>query len=290
MGITKDEIIFHKDFEMLEEYLESMYPNRYEFKENELLIYYPEVTIKNLVGQTYNMYNIFIHYGYNNNIFAFTKLHYTVTDYMNQTHNTFTHPHQSRGTIPFKSQSYCYGKLNIQYSFSNIESVIAVINVVDFWLHNENSSDCYTPIANLFHNEGEDSLASLSFNENLRSELETYMVVDKTIKSTIFGDLVNIEWNTDEAIIGMLRDTVLEKRINCAQNLRNILDTYQNTIINFKDKDYYITVEGFNAERVKTNTKSNINENVAQQLKQMATAITNTSTFLPNLERYYFNC
>ena len=61
MGITKDEVIFHKDFEMLEEYLESMYPNRYEFKENELLIYYPEVTIKNLVGQTYNMYNIFIH-------------------------------------------------------------------------------------------------------------------------------------------------------------------------------------------------------------------------------------
>ena len=155
MGITKDEVIFHKDFEMLEEYLESMYPNRYEFKENELLIYYPEVTIKNLVGQTYNMYNIFIHYGYNTNIFAFTKLHYTISDYMNQTHNTFTHPHQSRGTIPFKSQSYCYGKLNIQYSFSNIESVIAVINVVDFWLHNENSSDCYTPIASLFNNEGE---------------------------------------------------------------------------------------------------------------------------------------
>lgn len=290
MSICKNEVIFHKDFEMLEGYLESMYPNRYEFKENELLIYYPEVTIKNLAGQTYNIYNVFIHYGYNNNIFAFTKLHYTVSDYMNQSHNAFTHPHQSKGTLPFKSQSYCYGRLNIEYTFNNIESVIAVINVVDFWLHNENSSDCYTPIATLFHTEGQDSLTSLSFDENLRNELEEYMVVDKSIKNTIFGELINIEWNTDEAMIGMLKDNVLEKKIYFAQNLKNILDSYHNTIVNFKDKDYYITVEGFNAERIKTNTKSNINENVAQQLKQMATAITNSSTFLPNLEQHYFNC
>lgn len=290
MSICKNEVIFHKDFEMLEGYLESMYPNRYEFKENELIIYYPEVTIKNLAGQTYNIYNVFIHYGYNNNIFAFTKLHYTVSDYMNQSHNAFTHPHQSKGTLPFKSQSYCYGRLNIEYTFNNIESVIAVINVVDFWLHNENSSDCYTPIATLFHTEGQDSLTSLSFDENLRNELEEYMVVDKSIKNTIFGELINIEWNTDEAMIGMLKDNVLEKKIYFAQNLKNILDSYHNTIVNFKDKDYYITVEGFNAERIKTNTKSNINENVAQQLKQMATAITNSSTFLPNLEQHYFNC
>lgn len=288
--ITKNEVIFHEDFEMLEEYLDAMYPDRYEFRENELLIYYPEVTIKNLVGQTYNIYNVFIHYGYNNNTFGFTKLHYTVSDYMNQTQNTFTHPHQSRGTLPFKSQTYCYGRLNIQYNFNDIQSVVAVINVVDFWLHNENSSDCYTPIASLFYNEGEDSLASLSFNLNLRNELEEYMVVNKSIKKTIFGELIDIEWNTDDAIIGMLQNNVLEKRLNCAQNLRNILDTYQHTIVNFKDKDYYITVEGFNGERIKTNTKSNINENVAQQLKQMATAITNNPTFLPNIEQYYFNC
>jgi len=288
--ITKNEVIFHEDFEMLEEYLDAMYPDRYEFRENELLIYYPEVTIKNLVGQTYNIYNVFIHYGYNNNTFGFTKLHYTVSDYMNQTQNTFTHPHQSRGTLPFKSQTYCYGRLNIQYNFNDIQSVVAVINVVDFWLHNENSSDCYTPIASLFYNEGEDSLTSLSFNLNLRNELEEYMVVNKSIKKTIFGELIDIEWNTDDAIIGMLQNNVLEKRLNCAQNLRNILDTYQHTIVNFKDKDYYITVEGFNGERIKTNTKSNINENVAQQLKQMATAITNNPTFLPNIEQYYFNC
>lgn len=288
--ITKNEVIFHEDFEMLEEYLDAMYPDRYEFRENELLIYYPEVTIKNLVGQTYNIYNVFIHYGYNNNTFGFTKLHYTVSDYMNQTQNTFTHPHQSRGTLPFKSQTYCYGRLNIQYNFNDIQSVVAVINVVDFWLHNENSSDCYTPIASLFYNEGEDSLTSLSFNLNLRNELEEYMVVNKSIKKTIFGELIDIEWNTDDAIIGMLQNNVLEKRVNCAQNLRNILDTYQHTIVNFKDKDYYITVEGFNGERIKTNTKSNINENVAQQLKQMATAITNNPTFLPNIEQYYFNC
>ena len=54
--ITKDNVISHKDFALLEEYLESMYPDRYEFKEHELLIYYPEVTIKNLNGQTYTIY------------------------------------------------------------------------------------------------------------------------------------------------------------------------------------------------------------------------------------------
>lgn len=286
--ITKDKVISHKDFALLEEYLDSMYPDRYEFKETELLIYYPEVTIKNLTGDTYTIYDVFIHYGYNEKMFSFTKLRYTVSDYVNQSMTTFTHSHLSKDRIAFKTNGYCYGKLNIYYDFNDIESLIAVINVTDFWLHNENSSDCYTPISSLFYSNGQDSLSSLKFKNNLQGELETSMIKDKNIRKTIFGDLVTIEWD-DEAILNSLTTNVRDKQLYLAQNLSKIIDKYQDYIINFKNRDYYITVEGFNGEHLKANTKSNINDNVVQQLKQMATAITNTNSFLPNIERYYFN-
>lgn len=286
--ITKDEVISHKDFALLEEYLDSMYPDRYEFKETELLIYYPEVTIKNLTGDTYTIYDVFIHYAYNEKMFSFTKLRYTVSDYVNQSMSTFTHSHLAKDRIAFKTNGYCYGKLNIFYNFTDIESLIAVINVTDFWLHNENSTDCYTPISSLFYSNGQDSLSSLKFKNNLQGELETSMIKDKNIRKTIFGDLVTIEWD-DEAILNALTTNVRDKQLYLAQNLNKIIDKYQDYIINFKDRDYYITVEGFNGEHLKSITKSNINDNVVQQLKQMATAITNTNSFLQNLERYYFN-
>lgn len=286
--ITKDEVISHKDFELLQEYLESMYPDRYEFRDTELLIYYPEVTIKNLVGNTYTIYDIFIHYGYNEKMFSFTKLHYTVSDYVNQSNNTFTHSHLSKDRIAFKMNGYCYGKLNIFYDFKDIESLIAVINVTDFWLHNENSSDCYTPISSLFYNNGEDSLSSLKFKRDVVTELESFMIKNKEVKKTIFGDLTTIEWD-DEAILNALTTHVKDKQLNFAQNLKNVIDKYQDYTINFKDIDYYITVEGFNGGHLKANTKSNVNDNVVQQLKQMATAITSTNSFLQNIERYYFN-
>lgn len=286
--ITKDEVISHKDFALLEEYLDSMYPDRYEFKETELLIYYPEVTIKNLTGDIYTIYDVFIHYAYNEKMFSFTKLRYTVSDYVNQSMTTFTHSHLAKDRIAFKTNGYCYGKLNIFYNFTDIESLIAVINVTDFWLHNENSTDCYTPISSLFYSNGQDSLSSLKFKNNLQSELETSMIKDKNIRKTIFGDLVTIEWD-DEAILNALTTNVRDKQLYLAQNLNKIIDKYQDYIINFKDRDYYITVEGFNGEHLKSITKSNINDNVVQQLKQMATAITNTNSFLSNLERYYFN-
>ena len=286
--ITKDEVIFHKDFELLEEYLESMYPDRYEFRDTELLIYYPEVTIKNLVGDTYTIYDVFIHYGYNERMFSFTKLHYTVSDYVNQSNNTFTHSHLSKDRIAFKMNGYCYGKLNIFYDFKDIESLIAVINVTDFWLHNENSSDCYTPISSLFYNNGEDSLSSLKFKRDVVTELESFMIKNKEVKKTIFGDLITIDWD-DEAILNALTTHVKDKQLNFAQNLKSIIDKYQDYIVNFKDIDYYITVEGFNGGHLKANTKSNVNDNVVQQLKQMATAITSTNSFLSNLEQYYFN-
>jgi hypothetical protein len=286
--ITKDEVISHKDFALLEEYLDSMYPDRYEFRDTELLIYYPEVTIKNLVGDTYTIYDVFIHYGYNEKMFSFTKLRYTVSDYVNQSNSTFTHSHLAKDRIAFKMNGYCYGKLNIFYDFNNIESLIAVINVTDFWLHNENSSDCYTPISSLFYNNGEDSLSSLKFKRDVVTELESCMIKNKEIKKTIFGDLTTIEWD-DEAILNALTTHVKDKQLFLAQNLKNIIDKYQDYIVNFKDIDYYITVEGFNGEHLKSNTKSNVNDNVVQQLKQMAIAITSTNSFLPNLERYYFN-
>lgn len=286
--ITKDEVISHKDFALLEEYLDSMYPDRYEFKETELLIYYPEVTIKNLTGDIYTIYDVFIHYAYNEKMFSFTKLRYTVSDYVNQSMTTFTHSHLAKDRIAFKTNGYCYGKLNIFYDFNDIESLIAVINVTDFWLHNENSKDCYTPISSLFYSNGQDSLLSLKFKNNLQGELETSMIKDKNIRKTIFGDLVTIEWD-DEAILNALTTNVRDKQLYLAQNLNKIIDKYQDYIINFKDRDYYITVEGFNGEHLKSITKSNINDNVVQQLKQMATAITNTNSFLSNIERYYFN-
>lgn len=286
--ITRDEVISHKDFELLQEYLESMYPDRYEFRDTELLIYYPEVTIKNLVGDTYTIYDVFIHYGYNEKMFSFTKLRYTVSDYINQSNSTFTHSHLSKDRIAFKMNGYCYGKLNIFYNFNNIESLIAVISVTDFWLHNENSTDCYTPISSLFYNNGEDSLSSLKFKRDVVIELESFMIKNKEIKKTIFGDLITIDWD-DEAILNALTTHVKDKQLNFAQNLKNVIDKYQDYTINFKDRDYYINVEGFNGGHLKANTKSNVNDNVVQQLKQMATAITSTNTFLPNLEQYYFN-
>ena len=286
--ITRDEVISHKDFALLEEYLDSMYPDRYEFRETELLIYYPEVTIKNLVCDTYTIYDVFIHYGYNEKMFSFTKLRYTVSDYVNQSSSTFTHSHLSKDRIAFKMNGYCYGKLNIFYDFKDIESLIAVINVTDFWLHNENSTDCYTPISSLFYNNGEDSLSSLKFKRDVVTELNSFMIKNKEVKKTIFGDLITIDWD-DEAILNSLTTHVKDKQLNFAQNLKSIIDKYQDYIINFKNIDYYITVEGFNGGHLKANTKSNVNDNVVQQLKQMAIAITSTNTFLPSLERYYFN-
>lgn len=285
--MTKDEIISHKDFGLLQEYLDSMYPDRYEFQKDELIIYYPKVTIKNTSNETYDIYNIFIHYGYYNSKFSFTKLHHTLSDYMNQIHYLFTHPHVARNQIPYRTSNYCYGRLQIEYNFTDIQSVIAAINVTDFWLHNENSTDCYTPISSLFYSNGQDSLSSLKFKNNLQGELETSMIKDKNIRKTIFGDLITIEWD-DEAILNSLTTNVRDKQLYLAQNLNKIIDKYQDYVINFKDRDYYITVEGFNGEHLKSITKSNINDNVVQQLKQMATAITSTNSFLPNLERYYF--
>lgn len=288
MSITKDNILRDKDFDMLQEYLESMYPDRYEFKEHELLIHYPEVTIKNLVGQTYTIYNVFIDYGYNNNAFGFTKLHYSVSDYMNQTGNAFTHSHIPKGSIAHKTYGYCYGKMNIGYTFKSLQSFIAVMNTVDFWLHNENSSDCYTPISSLFNTGGNDSLTSLLFDRNIIEDLNEAMIKEVNIKKTIFGDIIDITWN-DEVILRIMEDCVLDKRLTCATGLRTILDKYQDITVNFKDKDYYISVEGFNGDMLKSITKSNINENVVQQLKQMADGITKSPTFLSNLEQYHFN-
>jgi hypothetical protein len=114
------------------------------------------------------------------------------------------------------------------------------------------------------------------------------MIKNKEVKKTIFGDLITIDWD-DEAILNALTTHVKDKQLNFAQNLHKVIDKYQDYTINFKDIDYYITVEGFNGGHLKANTKSNVNDNVVQQLKQMATAITSTNTFLSNLERYYFN-
>lgn len=288
MRITKDDVLSNEDFIMLQEYLESMYPDRYEFKETQLLIYYPEVTIKNTIGQTYTIYNVFIHYGYNNDVFGFTKLHYSVSDYMNQVGSVFTHSHLSRSTIAHRTQSYCYGKMNIHYDFRNLQNLIAVINTVDFWLHNENSSDCYTLIASVFNSNGEDSLTSLYFKGDIVEDLNESIIKNIDIKKTIFGDLIDITWD-DDSILGIMEDYVLDKRLNCSSGLRNILDEYQNITVNFKDKDYYISIEGFSGDMLKSITKSNINENVVRQLKQMADGIAKNPAFLSNIEQYYLN-
>jgi len=288
MRITKDDILENEYFNMLQEYLESMYPDRYEFKEHELLIYYPEVIIKNSIGQTYTIYNIFIHYGYNDSAFGFTKLHYSVSDYMNQAGSIFTHPHVSKSNTAHRTQGYCHGKMNIYYDFGNLQNLIAVINTVDFWLHNENSSDCYTLIASLYNSGGEDSLTSLYFKADIVEELNEGIIKNVDIKKTIFGDLIDITWD-DDTILGIMEDYVLDKRLHSASGLRNILDAYQTIFINFKDKDYYISIEGFSGDMLKSITKSNINENVVRQLKQMADGIAKNPSFLSNIEQYYIN-
>jgi hypothetical protein len=288
MGITKDDLLSNEDFIILQEYLEAMYPDRYEFKEHELLIYYPEVIIKNSIGQTYTIYNIFIHYGYNDSVFGFTKLHYSVSDYMNQAGSMFTHPHVSKSNTAHRTQGYCHGKMNIYYDFGNLQNLIAVINTVDFWLHNENSSDCYTLIASLYNSGGEDSLTSLYFKTNIVEELNEGLIKNVDIKKTIFGDIIDITWD-DDIILGIMEDYVLDKRLHSASGLRSILDNYQTIFINFKDKDYYISIEGFSGDTLKSITKTNINENVVRQLKQMADGITKNPSFLSNIEQYYIN-
>lgn len=285
--MTKDEIISHKDFGLLQEYLDSMYPDRYEFQKDELIIYYPKVTIKNTSNETYDIYNIFIHYGYHTYKFSFTKLHYTLSDYMNQTHYLFTHPHVARTQIPYRTSNYCYGRLPIEYNFTDIQSVIAAINVTDFWLHNENSSDCYIHISNMYYNKGNDSLTSLVFYEDIKDELESDMIKDVNTKRTIFGDIIDIKWN-DENIKEAMVKTVKNKMLFCTSDLQRVLDKYSQHTIRFKDEDYYITIDSFDGKHIINNTKSNINENVVQQLKDMATGVYKSSQFLSKFEKYYF--
>jgi len=285
--MTKDEILSHKDFGLLQEYLDSMYPDRYEFQKDELIIYYPKVTIKNTSNETYDIYNIFIHYGYHTYKFSFTKLHYTLSDYMNQTHYLFTHPHVARTQIPYRTSNYCYGRLQIEYNFTDIQSVIAAINVTDFWLHNENSSDCYIHISNMYYNKGNDSLTSLVFYEDIKDELESDMIKDVNTKRTIFGDIIDIEWN-DENIKEAMVKTVKNKMLFCTSDLQRVLDKYSQHTIRFKDEDYYITIDSFDGKHIINNTKSNINENVVQQLKDMATGVYKSSQFLSKFEKYYF--
>lgn len=285
--MTKDEIISHKDFGLLQEYLDSMYPDRYEFQKDELIIYYPKVTIKNTSNETYDIYNIFIHYGYYNSKFSFTKLHHTLSDYINQTHYLFTHPHVARTQIPYRTSNYCYGRLPIEYNFTDIQSVIAAINVTDFWLHNENSSDCYIHISNMYYNKGNDSLTSLVFYEDIKDELESDMIKDVNTKHTIFGDIIDIEWN-DENIKEAMVKTVKNKMLFCTSDLQRVLDKYSQHTIRFKDEDYYITIDSFDGKHIINNTKSNINENVVQQFKDMATGVYKSSQFLSKFEKYYF--
>lgn len=285
--MTKDEILSHKDFALLQEYLDSMYPDRYEFQKDELIIYYPKVTIKNTSEQTYDIYNIFIHYNYNNNRFSFTKLHYTLSDYINQTHYIFTHPHVARSQTPFRTLNYCYGRLQMEYNFTDIQSVISAINVTDFWLHNENSSDCYLHISNMYYNTGNDSLNSLVFYEYIKDELELNMIKNINTKRTIFGNIIDIEWD-DEAIKTAMVRNVKDKMLFCSSDLQKILDKYSHHIIRFKGEDYYITVDSFDGKYIINNTKSNINENVVQQFKDMATGVYKSSNFLSKIERYYF--
>lgn len=279
----KENIMSDSKFELLLDYLESMFPDRYEFKEDELLIYYPKITITNTIGQTYDIYKVFIHFDYNKSYFEFTKLHYSVTDYINQSSTLFTHSHLSRSTTAFKTSSYCIGKLDMCYSFNDLPSLIRVITTVDFWLHNENSSDCYTPLATLFIENGQDSLTSLTFNSNIKNELE---ISDITINDTIFGLIVNVDWD-DKLIASILERNSFNKIINCSQSLRNIIDGYQN-FITFKGENYYNTIDGFDAKYINDNTKTNINEHVVQQFKQMATTVVHNSDFATKIERYYF--
>jgi hypothetical protein len=178
--------------------------------------------------------------------------------------------------------------MNIYYDFGNLQNLIAVISIVDFWLHNENSSDCYTPIASIFNSGGEDSLTSLYFKTDIVEELNEGIIKSVDIKKTIFGDIVDITWD-DDTILGIMEDYVLDKRLNFATGLRSILDAYKTIIVNFKDKDYYISIEGFSGETLKSITKTNINENVVRQLKQMADGLTKNPTFLSNIEQYYIN-
>lgn len=281
--MTREDIMSDINFELLLDYLESMFPDRYEFKENELLIYYPKVTITNTIGNKYDIYKVFTHFGYDGLNFKFTKLHYTVTDYINQNSYVFTHPHLSRGINAFQSINYCIGKLDMYYSFNDIPSVIRVINTVDFWLHNENSSDCYSPIASYFINNGQDSLTNLTFSSNIKEELE---ISDITVNDTIFGLICNIDWD-DTILTTVLENNVSSKQIYCSSNIRELIDRYKN-YITFKGENYYITIEGFDAKYINDNTKTNIDEHVVQQFKQMATTVVHNADFVSKIERYYF--
>lgn len=287
--MTKDIIILHQDFHILQEYLDAMYPDRYEFQDDELVIYYPKVTIKDSTDNTYDIHKVFIHYGYNSSQFSFTKLHYSVKDYMNQTSYVFSHPHLSKGAYAYKSLNYCYGRLGISYTFHDINSVISAINVTDFWLHNENSSDCYINISKLYYNDGSDLLSNLIFDASIKDSLPYTMIKKIGIRNTIFGNTIDIDWD-DEGIKASMKATVIDKMIRCSHNLVNIIDKYKTHVVNFKDKDYYMTIESFDAEDIITNTKSNINENVVEQLKDLAAGITKNTHFLQQVERYYFKC
>lgn len=285
--MTKDEIFSNPNYHLLELYLEEMFPNRYDFQDTQLMLYYPEVVVKDTAGNIYTTYDIFIHLEYDHSVFKFTKLTYTLSDYANTRGLIFAHPHANYNSNYYYTSEYCKGTMDFSYLFSDLTTVIKAINNIDFWLHNENSSDCYITIKDLIEINKVSSLSTAKFNYDMRYKLVNLLTDNLELIDTIFGRVFSLTINKEKLksiFIGNLK-TISYK---IPDTLLRYMNKCSNYIINFKGKNHYIKIQAFDGEYLLGEASKNIKDDVLQQFETFATAELNDPHFSSGLEEYYF--
>jgi hypothetical protein len=264
-----------------------MFFDRYDFQDTELVIYYPDVKIKTVFDKDYIIHNIFIHLDYDNNVFALSKLYYKLEEYVNDK-KLFVHPHFNSTLEPcYKSKAYCVGQLNMHYTFYDILNVINTIGKIDFWLHNENSSDCYFSIRDLIFETQINSISSMIFKYNIKKDLKDLLINSLEIKNTIFGRYINISIDIDE-FEKIIISNVLISIKSISDMFKYTLSKYQDYVISFKGKNYYLKAESFDAEKLMTNGFDKISQDVLHQFTTLSREETTHPSFDTGIEEYFF--
>ena len=285
--MTKEQIFSNPNFDVLELYLEEMFPNRYEFQDTQLLLYYPEVTVKDTAGNTYTIYDIFIHLEYDYTAFRFTKLTYTLADYANTRGLIFAHPHANHNSNYYFTGDYCKGTMDIFHYFDNLPSVVKAINNIDFWLHNENSSDCYITIKELIEINHINSLSAANFKFEIRYKLIELVNDSLELTDTIFGKMFSLKTDR-EKLKSIFINNLRSVSYKVSTNLLNFMNNCGNYTINFKEKTHYIKIQAFDGEYLLGEASKQLKDDVLQQFETFATAEFNDPYFSSGLEDYYF--
>lgn len=271
-------------------YLDSMFPDRYEFQEEQLIIYYPEVVIKNLIGLTHTIREVYIHLPYDSSMFKFSKLRYSVNEYVNERNDFFIHSHikSEYPNLTFTA-NYCLGNIeNIKYyDINDGLSIIACINSIDFWLHNENSRDCYYSLASISTKQA-NSILNCRFSSILRDYISEPLFKEVKCVNTIFGTSFQFESDNEE-LIKLLQSKVYNTIANFSDDLRKILQNPGRYHVVFKGKKHYLTFDAIDMNELMKNNYVIINEDIVEQLKTLTNATINEQQFYSSFEEYCFN-